>query len=73
MLKVLLILFIVIYLIIVMVNVFVKPFKEGYKRDGEHSASSSSNGRLIITHNPEKGRRNKKGDPDDYVDYEEVK
>jgi hypothetical protein len=71
MLKVLLILFLVIYLLIVLVNTFVKPFMEGYKNDG--TTSSKSEGRLIVTHNPEKGKRNQKGDPDDYVDFEEVK
>ncbi len=45
---------------------------EGYKKDGSDS-SESSGGKLIVTHNPEKGKRNRKGNSDDYIDFEEVK
>lgn len=71
MLKVLFILFLSAYVLIVLYNTFIKPFSDGYK-DNAHS-SSNSRGRLIVTHNPEKGKKNNKGNPDDYVDFEEVK
>jgi hypothetical protein len=73
-LKVFLILFLVIYLIIVMINMLVKPFMQGYNKQNAGSGrGGDSKGKLIITYNPEKGKKNNKGRSDDYVDYEEVK
>ena len=44
---------------------------QGYNRQGANGGDSK--GKLIITYNPEKGKKNDKGSSDDYVDYEEVK
>lgn len=66
------ILFLAVYLLVVLYNTFVKPFNEGYAKSADGRGGKKA-GNVIITYNPEKGRKPSKGAPDDYVDYEEVK
>ncbi|MCC5917447.1 MAG: hypothetical protein JJU02_08995 [Cryomorphaceae bacterium] len=70
MLKVILIMFLCAYVLYLLYNLLVRPFSDGYNR--KDSGGNSKNGDLTITYNPLKGKRPKRGDDDDYIDYEEV-
>ena len=71
MLRFILLSFLIIYTVIALYNYFSGPFKEGLKGEGS-TRKTSSEGKLVVTHNPLKGKA-KKGTVGDYTDFEEVK
>jgi hypothetical protein len=71
MLRFLLISALIIYTIIALYNYFSGPFKEGLKGQST-TRKTSSEGKLVVTHNPLKGKA-KKGTVGDYTDFEELK
>lgn len=71
MLKVFMILFLAVYVLVVLYNNFVKPFQDGYR--GDAASGQKKRGNVIVTFNPEKGKKSRKGNSDDYIDYEEIK